>query len=566
MLQEIYIKNFVLIEELRLEFCSGFNVLTGETGAGKSIIIDALGLVVGDRISSDLVRNPAQKAIAEAVFSLEEDQTSRRSLLEAGLIDETDDSVIITREISPQGRSSARINGKNVSVSALRELAARLLDLHLQHDHLTLLRPEMYTSYIDSFIDQGPDLLQNLEQAYKRWMALEGRLQELRSLEQNRLQMLDFLSYQIKEIEQADLKPGEEEEHRALRERIRNSGKLADGASQMLMLLREGEQQASAMDQIASALDVVRSLQQDPFFASLLAPLEEAYYTILDLSQSLGSFRESLEFEPGLLDMLEERLHRIERLKARYGKDVQEIIAHLAKSREEYERLENSQEEKQNIEQELGNAIGEYERWASLVSKARREAAALLQEQVNRELKELNLPHTQFQVKIRRNPRPTAIGWDQFEFMFCANPGEEMRPLARVASGGELSRVVLALKKALAAVYNLPTLIFDEIDVGVGGTSLTAMARKLGELADRHQVILVTHSPQVAAYARRHFLIEKQQERDFTLVNVQILDREGRVHELARMLGGENYSELTLQHAREMLTAAENQASSTNQP
>jgi len=347
MLQEIYIKNFVLIDELRLEFCSGFNVLTGETGAGKSIIIDALGLVMGDRISSDLVRNPSQRAIAQAVFFLDEDQTARRSLMEAGLIDETDDSVIITREISPQGRSTARINGKNVTVSVLRDLAARLLDLHLQHDHLTLLRPELYTGYIDSFIDQGPVLLKNLEQAYRVWMDLQGRLRELGEQEQNRLQMLDFLSYQIKEIEQADLQPGEEGEHLSLRERVRNSGKLAEGASQMLKLLNEGEQQASALDQIASALDVVHSLHQDPFFAALLAPLEEAYYTVQDLAERLGGFRESLDFEPGLLDRLEERLHRIERLKARYGKDVQEVLEYLAKSREEYDRLENSQEEKQ---------------------------------------------------------------------------------------------------------------------------------------------------------------------------------------------------------------------------
>lgn len=562
MLQEIYIKNFVLIDELRLEFCSGFNVLTGETGAGKSIIIDALGLVMGDRISSDLVRNPSQRAIAQAVFFLDEDQTARRSLMEAGLIDETDDSVIITREISPQGRSTARINGKNVTVSVLRDLAARLLDLHLQHDHLTLLRPELYTGYIDSFIDQGPVLLKNLEQAYRVWMDLQGRLRELGEQEQNRLQMLDFLSYQIKEIEQADLQPGEEGEHLSLRERVRNSGKLAEGASQMLKLLNEGEQQASALDQIASALDVVHSLHQDPFFAALLAPLEEAYYTVQDLAERLGGFRESLDFEPGLLDRLEERLHRIERLKARYGKDVQEVLEYLAKSREEYDRLENSQEEKQKIEQELLKAQGEYEHWAGLLSTARTEAAAVLQEQVNRELKELNLPHTQFQVQIGRRSHPAATGWDQFEFLFCANPGEEMRPLARVASGGELSRVVLALKKALAAVYKLPTLIFDEIDVGVGGTSLAAMARKLGELAGRHQVILVTHSPQVAAYAGRHFLIEKRQEQNSTLVRVQLLDREGRIHELARMLGGEDYSQLTLQHAREMLTASENHQSS----
>lgn len=562
MLQEIYIKNFVLIDELRLEFCSGLNVLTGETGAGKSIIIDALGLVMGDRISSDLVRNPSQKAIAQAVFSLDEDQNARRFLLETGLIEETEDDVIITREISPLGRSTARINGKNVSASALRDLAASLLDLHLQHDHLTLLRPNMYTSYIDSFIEQGPVLLLNLGEAYQAWMELKIRLQDLCEQEQNRLQMLDFLSYQIKEIEQAGLQPGEEEEHRSLRERIRNSGKLADAASRMLGLLYEGEQQASALDQIASALDIVRVFEQEPFFRSLFTPLEEVYYSLQDLSARLGSFRESLDFEPGLLDLLEERLHNIERLKARYGKDIPEILNFLARSQEEHDRLQNSQEEKQKIEQDIQRAQAEFEQRAELISTARKEAAAVLQEQVNRELKELNLPHTKFQVLVSRRAHPTAIGWDQFEFMFSANPGEEMRPLARVASGGEISRVVLALKKALAAVYHLPTLIFDEIDVGVGGTSLASMARKLGELAGEHQVILVTHSPQVAAYAGRHFLIEKKQEAEYTLVHVQILDQEGRARELARMLGGENYSQLTLQHAREMLTSSENHQAS----
>lgn len=556
MLQEIYIKNFVLIEELRLEFCSGLNVLTGETGAGKSIIIDALGLIMGDRISSDLVRNSTQRATAQAVFTLEGDLVARRVLSEAGFIEETEDSVIITREILPQGRSIARINGKNISAGALRDLAGSMIDLHLQHDHLTLLKPDMYANYIDSFIEKGPVLLLNLEESYRVCMNLKGRLQDLCEQEQNRLQMLDFMSYQIKEIEQAELRAGEEEEKRSLRDRVRNAGKLAEGASQILRLIYEGEQQASALDQIAAALDMVHNLKQDPFFTSLLTPLEEAYYTMQDLSARLGSFRESLDFEPGLLDVLEERLHRIERLKDRYGKDIPEILAFLAKTREEHDRLENSQEEKQKLEQELLKAKEEYDRRAALLSAARQEAAAVLQEQVNRELKELNLPHTKFQVQIGRRTHPTAMGWDQFEFMFSANPGEEMRPLARVASGGELSRVVLALKKALAAVYQLPTLIFDEIDVGVGGTSLAAMARKLGELAGEHQVILVTHSPQVAAYAGRHFLIEKQQEAEYTLVNVQILDQEGRARELARMLGGENYSELTLQHAREMLWAA----------
>lgn len=555
MLQEIYIKNFVLIDELRLELGPGLNVLTGETGAGKSIIIDALGLVMGDRINSDYLRNQEQRALIQAVFVLNDDDPARKYLFEAGLLEDDEDNLVVTREIIPPGRSTARINGKNVSASVLRELAALLLDLHLQHDHLNMLKPDMYLNFVDSFADGSNVLAGQTNLLFKQIKELRDQLEDLCDQEQERLQRVDFLAFQIKEIEQARLAPGEEEEMTALRDRIRNSGKLAEGADRVMRLLYEGESGKSAFDQIASALDVVQSLKEDSFFGSLIEPLDEAYYSIQDLASQIARFRDSLDFEPGLLDTVEERLHRIDRLKSRYGRDVNEILAFLENARREKDRLENSQEQMQSLQGQIDALEGEYMKTAGQLSELRRRAAINLESQVYTELKELGLPRIKFKVKVEQRLSPGPKGLDQVEFLFSANPGEEPRALARVASGGEISRVVLALKKALAASYQMPTLIFDEIDVGLGGTALTAMAGKIFELSCSHQVVLVTHSPQVAAYAQRHFCIEKEISQNHTAVRVEILDHESRAKELARMLGGEDFSSLTLEHARELLNS-----------
>ncbi len=552
MLQEIYIKNFVLIDELRLEFAPGLNVLTGETGAGKSIIIDALGLVMGDRITSDFLRSQDQRAFIQAVFFVSED-AARRHLWQAGLLEEDEDSLIITREIIPPGRSTARVNGKNVNATVLRELAAYLLDLHLQHDHLNMLKPDMYLSFVDSFAAGCVDLAGQVASLFQQLKELHDRLEHLRGQEQERLQRVDFLAFQIQEIQQARLVPGEEEEQTALRDRIKNAGKLAEGAARVLDLLYEGDKH-SAFDQVARALDTVQSLREDSFFASIQEPLQEAYYAIQDVAGKTSRFQDSLDFQPGLLDSIEDRLHMISRLKSRYGKNIDEILAFLENARLEQDRLSHSQDMIQELEGSIKHLEIEYARAAQELSAIRKTGSEVLQKQVYKELKELNLPQIKFEIQLNRRVDPGPKGIDQVELLFSANPGEELKPLARIASGGEISRVILALKKALASAYRIPTLIFDEIDVGVGGTALTAMAAKLSELSKDHQVILVTHSPQVASYARRHFRIEKEQTQDHTSIRVGSLDLDGRAGELARMLGGEEYSEITLQHAREMLS------------
>ncbi|MDD2585371.1 MAG: DNA repair protein RecN [Syntrophomonadaceae bacterium] len=559
MLQEIYINNFVLIDELRLEFDKGLNVLTGETGAGKSIIIDALGLIMGERFKSDFVRDEGRKAIAEAVFDISASKETREFLTQQGFIEPEETSIIISREISSNGRSSARLNSRNVNTGIIKELSGHLLDMHLQHEHFTILRPEMYLSYVDSFTPQTRKLLDKIGSIYISLKEKRLQMEEILADEQSRLQKIDFLNYQINEIEKAALQPGEEEELETLRNRIRNAQNLLEGANHLLQLLYESDREKSAYDTIAAAVDIVSTLQSEDFFASLLSPLEDIYYSLEDIASRAVTFRNTLDFQPGRLDEVEERLHIINQLKSKYGQDINEIMAYLNEKRDERGKIENREQTREKLDNEINSLQEEYYRYASHLTEMRKQAAKVLQDKVNNELLQLNMPDIQFEILIEKREVLTLTGVDRVEFMFSPNPGEPLRPLSRIASGGEISRFILALKTALAGVYQVPTLIFDEIDVGVGGTSLAAMARKLNELSTSHQVILVTHSPQVASYADQHYLIEKMVASGNTFTRLKKLDNDNRIKELARMLGGENYSEITYQHAGEMLGDASKQ-------
>jgi DNA repair protein RecN (Recombination protein N) len=552
MLQEIYISNFVLIDELRIEFSEGLNVLSGETGAGKSIIIDALGLIMGERVKNDWIRDTSRKAIAEAVFILPPGSEGLYFLIDNGLLEEGEDRLIISREISPSGRSSARINGRNVTATALRELAILLLDMHLQHEHLSILKPDKYLDYLDNLAEGSAELLLEVEKIYTQ---LRERQEELRTLERDhkdRLQRMEFLSYQINEIESASLQEGEEEELNLLKTRIKNAVNLLEGANLVLSLLYSGEIGRNAYDLVASSLDTVNNLKSEEFFAGLSSELEEIYYNLQDMAQRLDSFRQGLDFQPQQLEEVEDRLYLISRLKMKYGDSIPEILHYLEEARAELHKLNYQQESKEELQALIQDLQEKYLSRAAELSAIRTGAAKLLQERVNSELLELNMPQVIFKVHLQAKEVPTSSGMDQVDFLFSPNPGEPPRPLSQIASGGELSRFVLALKTVLAEVYQVPTLIFDEIDVGVGGSALNAMARKLSHLALSHQVILVTHSAQVASFAHTHYLIEKQIENNHTFTRVRGLDGEKRVQEIARMLAGDN-SPLTLEHARLLL-------------
>lgn len=556
MLVEMLIRNFVLIDELRLEFDSGLNVLTGETGAGKSILIDALGLITGDRIRDDYLRDSRHKALVETTFTLQGRPEAQAFLQGQGLNEDGEDTVTVSREIAPNGRSTARINGRSVPVSTLRDLSGYLLDLHVQGEQHRFLQPETYLHMVDAFAPEIYPVRSKILELYQSMQQLRQRLQELAAAEESKAQRLDFLDFQISEIEKARLIPGEDEELLALRQRIRNAHRLAETSQKMLMDLYQNEEGSSAYDRLSSALNAASCVNEDPFFASLMQPLQEMTITLQDLAAGISSFQDELDFEPGRLEHIEERLHTIERLKSKYGAGIQEILSYLADIADQRDQLRASGEQKKNVEEELRLMEHGYQALADQLSSLRRGTAGVLQTGILNELNGLNMPHIRLTVQVEPRSTPGPLGIDRVEFWFSANPGEELRPLARTASGGELSRVILAIKTTLADTYQVPTLIFDEIDVGVGGTSLTAMARKLKKLSGSHQVILVTHAPQVAAYADVHYYIHKEMNTDQTLTRVIPLQGEDRVLELARMLSGESISEITLQHAREMLDKA----------
>ncbi|MDD2510518.1 MAG: DNA repair protein RecN [Syntrophomonas sp.] len=555
MLQEIYIKNFVLIDELRLSFEQGLNVLTGETGAGKSIIIDALGLVLGERVRNDLLRDSQKKAIVEAVFVVENNSAAHSVLLENGLLEEEEDCIVVSREIATSGRSLARINGRNVNVGFLKSLARQLVDMHLQDENSGFLNPANYLQFIDSFVQQGEEIGPKIESLFLEIREKERQLDDYRNSEKDRLQKIDFMTYQINEIEKAGLRSGEEEELLALNKRIKNAQALEEGTGRILELLYHRQHGGeSALDLIAASLESLGRLKDDEFLSRLQSPLEEIYYSLQDIASQLSSFRESLDFEPGLLEESEERLYQLQRLKGKYGQSIDEILAYLEKTQLELEYIENTGERQEKLEESIVELKLRYNHLAAQLSQLRQSAAQRLQDSVDIELRELNMPQVKFAVKLEARETPGIKGMDRVDFLFSPNPGEEMHPLSRIASGGERSRFILALKKALAGIYMIPTLIFDEIDVGVGGTALVAMAYKLYELSLEHQLILVTHSPQIASLARQHFQIEKSSSEDCTRTTVRELATEARVEEIARMLEGEDFSPLALEHAREMLT------------
>ena len=552
MLVEIYIQNFVLIDELRMEFEPGLNVLTGETGAGKSIIIDALGLVMGERVKNEFIRDSSKKALVEASFEINLEEF-RNLLQEQGILAEDESMLIVSREISPGGRNIVRINNRIVSVAYLKEITAWLLDMHVQNERSSLFENEKYLHIVDDFAPEADSMRNRIASVYHQWQEKEQKLRQWQQEENHRLQKIDFLSFQVKEIDAAKLYPGEEEELQSLRSRIRNAEKISAGSRQLINMLYRHEDGNSAHDLISLSLDVVRSLMDEPDIAGLKEPLEEILFSLQEMAGTVSDLQDSLDFQPSALDEIENRLYLIERLKSKYGSNIEEVLAFYRQAQQELEELENYEQVENNLRSEADKLQQEYYLIADQLSAIRREAASRLQEMVRRELVDLHMPHITFEVIVIQKASPAANGYDDIEFMFSANPGESPRPLSKVASGGEISRFILALKSALASTYRIPTLVFDEIDVGVGGTALGAMADKLYQIAADHQVILVTHAAQVASYAHCHYLIDKQVENNSTFVQVTRLQQETREQEIARMLGGYQYSDITLQHARELL-------------
>jgi len=558
MLVELHVTNFALIDRLDLTFGAGLNILTGETGAGKSIIIDALGLALGGRAGADLVRTGAAKATVEAVFDLAHAPDEvRRRLADAGLDGEDEeDTLLVTRELARAGgKSQCRINGRLMPVAILKEIAEGLVDVHGQHEHQSLLAADRHVDILDNW--GGKDALalrQSVAALFTEANALKREREQLRTDARERARMLDLYRFQQEELEGAKLRPGEEEELAADRSRLANSEKLSAAAGDAYATLSGAERGAGALDALNAALAAVEhAAALDENLSPLAETLGSAVSYAEDAARELRVYQESVEFNPERLEEIESRLDLIRTLKRKYGETLEEIIAYGEELTAKLDALENSEAREEELTAAIAKSEEKLNAAAARLTKARRKASENFAAGIARELADLGMAATQFEVSIEPQPT-TSKGADRVEFLLSPNPGEPLRPLAKIASGGEMSRIMLAMKSVLARTGAIPTMIFDEIDVGVGGRTAQTIGDKLEALAQGAQIMCITHLPQIASRAGTHFFIEKQVHEGRTTVSVAPLDSEGRIEEIARMLGGSRRSEAVVQHAREMLS------------
>lgn len=558
MLKELQIRDFALIEDLELSFYSGFSVLSGETGAGKSIIIDALSLLTGARASSEVVRTGAQRAMLSGSFL---PNAGALALLEEWGMQEGEE-LIISREISMGGRSKCWINGHLATVNQLSLLGAHLVDIVGQHDSQRLLRPENHVELLDSY--GGTSHLSILEEADKlasSWLALHAEQKRLQSDERERHRRMDLLAYQIEEITGAHLQPGEDEELEQERSRLANLDRIRQALQYAVGML--GENQADGQPLLDMLSSIETELERASALDPPLEPLTQRYVEVLinlqELYRDLRHYLEALPADPGRLNAVEERLDLIDRLQRKYGDSVEEILAYGQQAQEELAALENAGVRAEGLEAECNRLEQEWLSWAEKLSHGRRALAQQLEQQIQVELADLAMGDTRFQVQFvaEEGQQPALGGRERVEFMMAANLGEELKPLARIASGGELSRVLLALKAILAKAEQIPTIVFDEVDAGIGGRTAVKLGEKLRTLGEMRQVLCVTHLPVVASFGTHHYSVQKLACENRTMVKAKLLGPEERVLELTRMLGGSAEELVTSEHARELLRRTE---------
>ena len=556
MLSLLHIENIAIIQSADIRFDRGFNVLTGETGAGKSIVIDAISAVLGERTSRELIRTGAKSALVTAVFTGE---FPTRWLEDNGFPDPGEE-LMLQREIQGDGRNSCRVNGRPMTVAQLRELGRQLLNIHGQHDGQQLLDPGYHLGYLDSFGKTGP-LLADYQAAYQEMSRLRRRIAGLEMDEAERSRRVDTLNYQIRELERAELRVGEDEELDARRTLLRGAGKLMEAVQGAQFALSGNEDSPGACDLIGEAEGAVRSVAKyGARLEELGDKLTALRYAADDAAELLRDLEGELDFSPDELDRLESRLDVIYRLKKKYGPTVADMLDYLERCRRELEQIQDADDTIQKLEKELEGARAEAGRRGEALSKARQQAARELQSRVQEELRQLDMPKVRFQVEfapVSGEDGMDETGLDQVQFLMSANVGEGLRPIQKVASGGELARIMLALKNVLAEDDGIGTLVFDEVDTGVSGRAAQKVAEKMADVARRKQVLCVTHLPQIAAMADTHFSVEKGERDGRTYTNVERLDREGRREELARLVGGASVTQALLDGAAELLQQAD---------
>lgn len=574
MLLELHIENFAIIEHLDLHFGPGLVIFTGETGAGKSILIDAVETLLGGRAESTMVRSGADRAAVEGIFQLDSNiQSAVVSILEREQLLDDPGTLTLGREIRTNGRNIARINGRSVSAALLKEIGENLVDVHGQSEHLSLLHVSQHLGLLDRFAETG-DLLPAYRKIYQRLLAARRELTELRQSERDAARQIDMLNYQIQEIDMAHLQVGEEDELRDERNRLANAEELASLTQGALQALDDGTPESPAITDLLG--QVVRALNSLARLDSSITELDEQGSSLFDnlteLTLDLRSYLESIEFNPRRLDQVEERLALIHNLKRKYGDTIPAVLEFAQKARQLLESITHAGDRIEQLEAEEASLLSSLAEEGQALSQKRHQQSEKLGRAIEAELGELHMSSTRFSVDFqhRRDPEGVILedgervafdanGLERIEFLIAPNPGEGFKPLTKIASGGETSRLMLALKNVLASADQVPTLIFDEIDQGIGGRVGSIVGHKLWRLARQHQVFCVTHLPQLAVHGDQHYHVQKAIHGGRTLTEVNQLAGEARLNELAQMFG--NISDGTLQSARELLQAVSQQNS-----
>lgn len=575
MLTELRIENFAIIDRLELHLKPGLVTFTGETGAGKSIIIDAVETLLGGRVDSTMIRSGSKSASIEATFQVtpEVRENVHVVLKREELLDDPD-YFTLGREIRSEGRSVARLNGRAVNVGLLRELGELVVDVHGQSEHLSLLRVREHLGLLDRYVG-AEDLLLSYSITYRQLMSVRKEMQELRIAESEAARRIDLLTYQINEIESARLQPGEEEDLRSERTRLANAETLASLAQKALTNLDEGTPEApSVVDLFGQVMDALQDLARiDPSHSGFVEDSQSTFSGLTDLARDLRSYFESIEFNPKRLDEVEERIGLLQNLKRKYGDSISGILNFAANARQQMETIQGASERLAELAEQETNLLNELGERGKLLSQKRKQAADQLNQEMEAELADLRMSGARFSVDFQQRPDPDGVpiaegsrvafdstGLERVEFLIAPNPGEGLKPLVRIASGGETSRLMLSLKNVLARADNISTLIFDEIDQGIGGRVGSIVGYKLWRLARHHQVLCITHLPQLAAFGEQHLQVQKHLQDGRTITSVVDLRDENRLRELAVMLG--EVSSGTLHSAREMLDTAHNMTGS----
>ena len=554
MLDLLHIENIAVIEEADIQFRSGFNALTGETGAGKSIVIDAMSAVLGGRTSRELIRTGAAKAFVSAAFS--EVPACLTGLEENGIAPDEDGNLLLQREISGDGRNVCRANGRPITVAQLRQIGAELLNIHGQHDGTQLLDEEQHGTYLDQFGRMDP-VLAAYRAEYDAMAAIRGQIRALQMDEAEKARRMDSLRFQIDELERAELVAGEEEELTARRNILRNGEKFLAALSGADWCLSGDDETVGAVNQLRDAEDAmsgIRTLGDD--LAELYRRLGELRSEAYDLAETIRDKRAEFDFSPAELDAVESRSDQLYRLKKKYGATVEDMLAYLDHCRQELDSMETAGDTLIFLEQKLQKAEKAVRAAGAELTRVRKEAAAALEQRVQKELRDLDMKKVRFVIDFTEK-EPASDGCDVIRFLMSANVGEDLRPIAKIASGGELARIMLALKNVLAEQEAIGTLVFDEVDTGVSGRAAQKVAEKLAQVSRHKQVLCVTHLPQLAAMADTHFSVEKGERDGRTYTRVVLLDREQRMAELARITGGNKVTDALLKSAGELLDEAE---------